>query len=114
MEQEWGRRASAGTWLSTRRVWTWSAVLLAVVRGIGLAQYRYSRWTPLQQFYLQAYVRSTLLTGLGISKPSQYTLLTVADARGPRLAVDADVAPAAAAAPSLAPFSLTAAAQRAG
>src|SRR5262245_44714535 len=107
MEQEWGRRASAGTWLRTRPAWTWSAVLLALVSVIGLGEYRYSRWTPLQQFYLPAYVRSSLLTGLGVSRPSRYILLTVADRRGPRLAVDADVVPVTATGgPSPAPFSL--------
>ena len=68
-----------------------SAALIAVVSVIGLGQYRYSRWTPLQRFYFPAYVRSTILDALGVTKPGRYALLTVIDRRGPRLAVDADV-----------------------
>jgi hypothetical protein len=94
MDQEWGRQASAGTWLSTRPAWTLGSLLLALVTVIGLGQYRYSRWTPLQQFYFPTYVRSTLLDTLGIAKPSRYALLTVVDRRGPRLALDGDVQPA--------------------
>src|SRR5437870_12797312 len=91
MDYSWGRQASAGTWISTRPVWALSAALVAVVSVIGLGQYRYSRWTPLQRFYFPAYVRSTILDALGVTKPGRYALLTVMDRRGPRLAVDTDV-----------------------
>src|SRR5262245_44159632 len=91
MDQSWGRQASAGTWIGTRPAWVCSAALLAIVSVIGLGQYRYSRWTPLQQFYFPAYVRSTLLDALGITTPGRYALLTVIDRRGARLAVEADV-----------------------
>src|SRR4029077_7148795 len=91
MDYSWGRQASAGTWISTRPVWALSAALVAVVSVIGVGQYRYSRWTPLQQFYFPAYVRSTILDALGAIKPGRYSLLTVVDRRGSRLAVDADV-----------------------
>lgn len=94
MDHGWGRQASAGTWLSTRPAWALGALLLALVTVIGLGQYRYSHWTPLQRFYFPAYVRSTLLHLLGITKPSRYALLTVVDRGGPRLALDADVQPA--------------------
>jgi hypothetical protein len=116
MDQGWGRDASAGTWLSTRPAWTLGVLLLAVVTVIGLGQYRYSQWTPLQRFYLPAYVRSTLLEVLGITTPRRYALLTVADRRGPRLALDADVQPADAPATDgqADTFVLTAAAAAAG
>jgi hypothetical protein len=91
MEHSWGRQASAGTWIRTRPAWACSAALVAVVSVIGLGQYRYSRWTPLQQFYFPAYVRSTILEALGVTKPGRCALLTVIDRRGPRLAVDTDV-----------------------
>ncbi len=91
MDHSWGRQASAGTWISTRPAWALSAVLIAVVSVIGLGQYRYGRWTPLQRFYFPAYVRSTILDVLGVTKPGRYALLTVIDRRGSRLAVDTDV-----------------------
>jgi hypothetical protein len=113
MDHGWGREASAGTWIRTRPAWTFSAVLIAVVTVIGLGQYRYSRWTPLQRFYLPAYVRSTILDALGVTKPGRYALLTVIDRRGSRLVVDADVE----ATPGLSSsegFTLTAAAKSTG
>ncbi len=76
MDQSWGREASAGTWIRTRPAWAYSAALIAVVSVIGLGQYRYSRWTPLQRFYFPAYVRSTILDALGVTKPGRYALLT--------------------------------------
>ena len=91
MDQGWGREASAGTWIRTRPAWAFSAALIAVVTVIGLGQYRYSRWTPLQRFYFSAYVRSTTLDALGVTNAGRYALLTVIDGRGPRLAVDRDV-----------------------
>jgi len=63
------------------------------VSGIGIGQYRYSHWTPLQRFYLAPYVRSTMLSQLGFTTPGRYALLTVVDRRGPRFALDADVQP---------------------
>jgi hypothetical protein len=112
MDQSWGRESSAGTWINTRPIWALSAVLIAVVSAIGLGQYRYSRWTPLQQFYFPAYVRSTLIDALGVTRPGRYALLTVRDRRGPRLAVDADVV--ATPGSSRDGFTLTAAARSAG
>src|SRR5882762_9872854 len=91
MDHDSGRQASAGTWINTRPVWALSAALIAVVSVIGLGQYRYSRWTPLQQFYLPAYVRTTILEALGVTKAGRYALVTVKDRRGSRVAVDADV-----------------------
>ena len=67
MDQSWGREASAGTWINTRPAWALSAALIAIVSVIGLGQYRYSRWTPLQRFYFPAYVRSTILDALGVT-----------------------------------------------
>ena len=112
MEHSWGRQASAGTWIGTRPAWALSATLVAVVSVIGLGQYRYSRWTPLQQFYFPAYLRSTVLDALGVTKPGRYALLTVVDRRGPRLALDTDVE--ATSGSSSDAFTLTMAARSAG
>jgi hypothetical protein len=113
MDQGWGRQPSAGMWISTRPAWALSATLLAVVSVVGVGQYRYSRWTPLQRFYFPAYVRSSLLDALGVTKPGRYALVTVIDRRGSRLAVEGDVAPTPAA-PDGAVFTLTASAAAAG
>src|SRR2546426_3304446 len=113
MDHGWGREASAGMWIRTRPAWTLSAALIAVVSVIGLGEYRYSRWTSLQRFYFPAYVRSTILDVLDVTKPGRYALLTVIDRRGSRLAVDPDVE----ATPGLSgsdAFTLTAAAKSAG
>src|ERR1700730_1567799 len=113
MDRSWGREASAGTWIRTRPAWAFSAMLIAVVSVIGLGQYRYSRWTPLQRLYFPAYIRSTILDVLGVTKPGQYALLTVIDRRGSRLAV----ASACEATPGMSSsdaFTLTAAAESAG
>ena len=113
MDDSWGRQASAGRWIRTRPAWALSAALVAVVSVIGLGQYRYSRWTPLQQFYFPAYVRSTILDAVGVTKPGRYALLTVMDRRGPRLAVDTDVEVSSGASNDDG-FTLTAAARSAG
>ena len=91
MEHDWGRQASAGTWMHTRPAWALSAALLAVVVRHRSRAVSVQPWTPLRRFYLPAYVRSTTLDFLGVSKPGRYALLTVVDRRGPRLAVDTDV-----------------------
>src|SRR5439155_11518478 len=113
MDHGWGREASAGTWIRTRPAWTFSAALIAVVSVIGLGEYRYSRWTNLQRFYLPAYVRSTILEALDVTKPGRFALLTVMDRRGPRLALDTDVEAPPGSSRSDA-FTLTAAARSAG
>src|SRR3984893_10201891 len=113
MDYGWGREASAGTWIRTRPAWTLSAVLIAVVSVIGIGEYRYSRWTSLQRFYLPAYVRSTILDALDVTKPGRFALLTVMDRRGPRLALDTDVEAPPGSSRSDA-FTLTAAARSAG
>src|SRR5262249_4564181 len=93
MEYEWGRSSSAGRWLSPRPAGTFAAILLGVMSGIAIGQYRYAQWTPLQRFYLAPYVRSTLLSQLGFTTPGRYVLFAVIDDRGQRFAVDGDVAP---------------------
>jgi hypothetical protein len=113
MDDSWGRQASAGWWIRTRPAWAFSAALVAVVSVIGLGQYRYSRWTPLQRFYFPAYVQSTILDALGVTRPGRYALLTVMDRRGARLAVDTDVE-ASSGASNHDGFTLTAAARSAG
>src|SRR5712691_8479360 len=113
MDQSWGRQASAGTWINTRPACALSAALVAVVSVIGLGQYRYSRWTPLQRFYFPTYVRSSILDALGVTKPGRFALLTVMDRRGPRLALDTDIEATPGSSRSNA-FTLAAAARSAG
>ncbi|MEQ1871103.1 MAG: type IV secretion system DNA-binding domain-containing protein [Vicinamibacterales bacterium] len=92
MDHVWGRQASAGTWITTRPVGVLAALLMSAVSVVAVAQYRYAQWTPLQQFYLAPYVRSTLLLRVGLTRPGTYAVLTVVDGAATRLAVDADVA----------------------
>ena len=113
MDDSWGARRRRARWIRTRPAWALSAALVAVVSVIGLGQYRYSRWTPLQRFYFPAHVRSTILDAVGVTKPGRYALLTVMDRRGPRLAVDTDVEASSGASNDDA-FTLTAAARSAG
>ena len=94
MDHKWGRSASAGTWLSTRPAWALSALLLGLMSCIGIGEYQYTRWTALERFYLPSYLRSTMLTQLGVTRAGRYTLLTVVDGQRRRLAVDADLEPA--------------------
>jgi hypothetical protein len=67
--------------------------LVSAVSVVAIAEYRYAQWTPLQRFYLGPYVRSTLLVHVGFRTPGTYAVFTVVDARGLRLALDADVQP---------------------
>jgi hypothetical protein len=59
MTPTWGRVDNADAWPNRRPVWTLVAFLLALVRGIGGAEYRYTEaWTPLQRSYLAACLRA--------------------------------------------------------
>ena len=69
-------------------------------------------WTPLQRWYVSAYLRSGLVAGLGFTGSGQYRLLQVIDGSGSRLALDDEITPAVTA--TGIPFRLTDAALRAG
>jgi len=78
-----------------------------------IVAYQYlATWTPLQRWYIGAYVRSALIAGLGVTGTGHYRLLHVTDDRGSRLALDDEVRPAAM--PAGLPFVLTGQAVRAG
>jgi len=96
MTATWGRVDNAGTWPNRRPVWTLAALLLALISGLGVAEYRYTEaWTPLQRFYLAAYLRSALASDVGLSRSGRYRLLTIVSRRGRVLALDdQDVEPA--------------------
>jgi hypothetical protein len=90
-----------------------AALVIAVLTAGVIQAYAYARtWTPLQRWYLSAYLRSGLIADLGFSGAGQYRLLHVVDRTGSRLALDDEVTPT----PSSAgmPFQLTDAAVRAG
>jgi type IV secretory pathway TraG/TraD family ATPase VirD4 len=93
MSYEWGRAPEAGRWQRAIPVWFMSVVLVALVSGIGMWWVRQAFvWTPLQQFYLSAYVRSALASSLAI-QTGRYRLLLMESRRGSRLAIDEEVVP---------------------
>jgi type IV secretory pathway TraG/TraD family ATPase VirD4 len=92
MNYEWGRAPEAGKWQRAVPVWLMSVILLAVISGIGVWWVGQTFvWTPLQQFYLSAYARSTLASSLAI-RTGRYRLLLMENRRGSRLAIDDEVA----------------------
>jgi type IV secretory pathway TraG/TraD family ATPase VirD4 len=89
------------------------ALLAALLTAGAVQTYACLRtWTPLQRWYLSAYLRSGLIAGLGFTGAGQYRLLHVLDRTSSRLALDDEVT----AAPTVAgmPFRLTDAAVGAG
>jgi hypothetical protein len=90
---EWGRAPEAGRWQRAVPVWLMSVMLVAVASGGGMWWVRQTLfWTPLQQFYLSAYVRSALATSLAL-RTGRYRLLLMENRRGTRLAIDDEVIP---------------------
>jgi type IV secretory pathway TraG/TraD family ATPase VirD4 len=91
----WGRVSDAGVWPNRKPVWTLAALLLSLVAGLAMADYRYeATWTPLQRLYLAAYVRSGLAAAAGITKSSRYDMLVIATRQGGGFAFDdTNVAP---------------------
>ena len=82
MSQEWGRAESAGNWPSRKPVWKLTAVLVALVVTLVLVRVRYESVSlPLQRHYLSAYVRSGMLSWLGL-KSGSYRLLSVTERNG--------------------------------
>jgi hypothetical protein len=94
MSHEWGRAPEAGVWLNPRPAWTIAALMLGLAGGVAIGVYRCAvTWTPLQQSYLSAYVRSRVLDALGITTPGRYRLLSVTDRTGTRMALEHEVRP---------------------
>jgi hypothetical protein len=112
--ETWGRSDSAGTWPHPRPVWTIAALLAALASALAIEAYQHAvHWTPLQRWYLSAYLRSAVLGGFGVTATEHYRLLQVIDRTGnKRLALDDEVRPATTA--TRLPFALTEAAVRAG
>ena len=114
MRQTWGRTDDAGTWPHPTPAWTITTLLVALLSAVAIETYRYAAiWTPLQRWYVSAYLRSQVIGGLGFTTPGHYRLLHVLDGRGSRLALDDEVRPVTAAAGEM-PFALTELAMRAG
>jgi type IV secretory pathway TraG/TraD family ATPase VirD4 len=94
MNYECGRAAEAGKWQRAVPVWLMGVMLMAAASGAGMWWARQTFfWTPLQQFYLSAYVRSALASSLAL-RTGRYRLLLMEDRRGTRLAIDDEVIPA--------------------
>jgi hypothetical protein len=69
-------------------VWTLGLLLVAIVSGAAIGEYRYATiWTPLQRLYLASYLRSEC-TGALAFKTGRYRLLTLIDPKRSRLALD--------------------------
>jgi len=93
MSYEWGRAPEAGRWQRAVPVWLMSVLLVGVASGGGMWWVRQTFfWTPLQQFYLSAYVRSALASSLAL-RTGRYRLLLMENRRGTRLAIDDEVIP---------------------
>jgi type IV secretory pathway TraG/TraD family ATPase VirD4 len=89
------------------------ALLIALSGAIATQTYAVAlRWTPLQRWYLGAYVRSGVLSGVGLSATGQYRVLQAVDRHGMRPALEDEVQPTARAGGI--PFTLTDAATRFG
>jgi type IV secretory pathway TraG/TraD family ATPase VirD4 len=113
MRETWGRIETAGQWPHPRPVWTVAVLVIALSSATGIQAYDCTtRWTPLQRWYVSAYVRSGLIAGLGFTRVGQYRLLHVVDSTNSRLALDDEVASGPAVAGM--PFRLTNAAVRVG
>jgi type IV secretory pathway TraG/TraD family ATPase VirD4 len=93
MSYEWGRAPEAGRWQRAVPVWFLSLLIVALASGVGVWLFRQTFvWTPLQRFYLSAYMRSAVASSLGI-RTGRYRLLMMETSRGSRLAIDDEVAP---------------------
>ena len=93
MSYEWGRAPEAGRWQRAAPVWFMSVILLALTSGGGVWWVRQTLvWTPLQQFYLSAYVRGAVASSLGMTS-GRYRVLLMETRRGSRLAIDDEVVP---------------------
>jgi hypothetical protein len=114
MTQTWGRADTAGTWPHPRPTWTMAALCVALLSAVAIEAYRYVvTWTPLQRWYVSAYLRSAVIGGLGFTVTGNYRLLHVIDGKGSRLALDDEVRPVTTAT-GMMPFDLTEPAVRAG
>jgi hypothetical protein len=90
MSNKWGKDEQY-RWPSDKPVWTFSMFFIAVIIFcLGLWR-QYAVLTPLQQWWLRAYMNMSLMEGFHM-KASPYRLLEVEDQAGRhRLALDSDV-----------------------
>ena len=94
MRQNWGRNQYAGEWPNPKAAWAIATLFLAVLSVAATCAYRYAYvLTPLQRFYLKAYIRSGLRAEINLSKTDRYVLLNVVNRKGSRLALDEEVMP---------------------
>jgi hypothetical protein len=83
MSQEWGRNEHAGEWPNRHPLWTYAVMFLALASVSAVCVYRHAKvWTPLQQFYTKAYIRSGLKSAINIAKSDRYQMLTVIGKKG--------------------------------
>jgi hypothetical protein len=92
MSQEWGRNEHAGEWPNRHPLWRYAVIFLALVSVAAVCVYRNAEvWTPLQQFYTKAYIRSGFKSAINIAKSDRYQMLTVIGKKGSHWAFDEEV-----------------------
>jgi len=68
MTETWGRSDTAGRWFPPRPIWTIAAFVTALLAAVAVQAYQIAfSWTPLQRWYLSAYVKSGVIGGLGVT-----------------------------------------------
>ena len=91
MSNAWGRSEVAGTWPRPKYFWFLSLLIVALASGVATGIYQHERtWTPLQRWYLSAYLRSAIAAGLAFENGS-YELLYALGRKEVRLAFNEDV-----------------------
>lgn len=89
---EWGRDDRAGYWPRRGPQATIGAILIALAVTVGAVMLQPR--TPLQQYYLTAYIGSAIGARIHILPPMKYTLIRVTGKGAGKLALDSDVEPA--------------------
>jgi hypothetical protein len=89
MSKAWGRNEHAGEWPNRHPLWTYAVMFLALASVAAVCVYRHAEvWTPLQQFYTKAYIRSGFKSAINIAKSDRYQMLTVIGKKGSHWAFD--------------------------
>jgi hypothetical protein len=95
VSQAWRPDKRAREWPNRRPVWTWMPVFVALASMLAICMYHYiAVCTPLQRFYLMAYIRSGLRSATTFAKTGQYELLAVTTKNRSHWAYDGEVAEA--------------------
>jgi type IV secretory pathway TraG/TraD family ATPase VirD4 len=91
MSERWGREG-AGVWQSPKPVWSLAALVIALMSAVAAEAYQYAEvWTPLQQTYASAYLRSAMAGTF--TRSGRYHMLMATSRRGSHIALDDEVMP---------------------